>query len=104
MHQDPFVIEIGLKHSSFGKGHPHRHRFIVELEHGDVLKLVPFFFADVNFSPGKLVDHLIAAKERHRIARREIENGAAEFLLGGRRDVDREPKTNHGAEERNDAQ
>src|SRR5438105_9492013 len=67
MHQDAFVLEIGLEHAGFGERHPHRHRFVVELEHGDVLELVPFFFADVNFSPGKLIDHLVAAEERHRV-------------------------------------
>src|SRR6202011_221050 len=101
MHQDPFVIEIGFEHASAGERHSHWHRFLIELEHGDVLELVPRFFTDVNFSPGKLVDHLIAAEERHRIARGQIKDGAAQFFLRGGRHLDREPKTKRRAHERN---
>ena len=77
MHQNPFVLEIGLEHAGARKRYSHRHRFLIELEHGDVLELVPFFFADVNFSSGKLVDHLVAAEQSHRIACGQIEDGAA---------------------------
>src|SRR5256886_7561827 len=104
MHQDPFVIEIGLEHSGPRERHPQRHRFLIELEDGDVLKLVPFFFPDVNFSPGKLIDHLVAAKKRHRVARRQIENGAAQFFLRRRRHLDRKPETKRRAHERNNAE
>jgi len=45
--------------------------------------LLPSFFPR-KFSPGKLINYLIAAKKRHRIAGREIENGAAQFFLGSR--------------------
>ena len=75
-------------------------RLIVHLEHGDVLELVPFLFADVNPATGKLIDHLIAAKKRHRIARGEIENRAAQFFLCGRRNLHIKPETNHRATNR----
>src|SRR5205814_10360695 len=104
MHEDAFVIEIGLEHTGARERHPHRHRFLIELEHGDVLKFVAFFFADVNFSPGKLIDHLVAAKKRHRITRGEIENGTAQFFLRGRRYLDGEPETKRRAHERNNAE
>src|SRR5258708_38677987 len=104
MHQNPFVLEIGLKHAGAGERYSHRHRFLIELEHGDVLELVPFFFADVNFSTGKLIDHLVTAEERHRIARGQIEDGAAQFFLRGWRHLDREPKTKRGRRQRDNSE
>src|SRR6266436_3291647 len=77
MHEDAFVIEIGLEHSGPRECHSHRHRLLIELEDGDVLELVAFFFTDVNFSSWKLVDYLVTAEKRHRIARGQVENGAA---------------------------
>src|SRR5260370_12689995 len=81
MHQEPFVIEIGLEHSSPRERHPQRHRFLIELEHGDVLALVPLFFPDVTLSPGKLIDYLIAPEKSHRTARAQLENGPAHSFL-----------------------
>ena len=77
-----------------------RERFVVHFEHGDVLELVPFLFADVNSPAGELVDNLIATKKRHRVARGQVENSAAQFLLCGRCDLHIEPETNRRATKR----
>ena len=49
-----------------------------------------------------MIDHLVAAEERHGVARREIKNRAPHFLLRGGRDLDVKPERCAGAEERDD--
>src|ERR1051326_2673364 len=97
MHQDALVWEIGFEAAPAGKGHFHWHRMFVQLEDGDVLELVAFLFADVNFSAGKLIDDLITAKERHRIARGHVEDRAPQLFLRSRRHLDIQPEANCGA-------
>src|ERR1700736_1507248 len=104
MHENALVLQIGLEHAGPRKRHSHRHRFLAQLKDRDVLELITFLFADVNFSAGKLIDHLITAEQRHWVASSEIENGAAQFLLRRRRYVNGKPKTNHGADRRNHAE
>jgi hypothetical protein len=79
-------------------------RSLVHFEDSDVLEFVAFFFPNVDLASRKLIDHLIAAKERHRIAGSEIENGAAQFLLGGRRGLHVEPEADRRAQERDHGQ
>jgi len=67
----------------------HRQRVLVQFEHSDVLELVTLLFPNINFAPRKLIDHLIATKQRHGIARGQIENGAAQFFLRCRRKPER---------------
>ena len=62
----------------------------------------PSFLPDVNFAARKLIDHLVAAEKRHRVAGCEIENRAPQFLLGRGRDLHVEPKTNDGANRSDD--
>src|SRR6266496_4222814 len=97
VHQDLLVCQVGFEHAGARVSHLHRHGVLVQLEYGDVLELVTLFFPNIDFAPGKLIDHLIAAKERHWIARGEIENGAAQFFLCCRRDLHIEPETHHSA-------
>ena len=73
MHEDALVWQVGFEHAAAGVHDTERHRVLVMLEDDDVLELVSVFSADVNLAPGKLVDHLVAAEKRHRIARREIQ-------------------------------
>ena len=47
---------------------------------------------------------MIASEKRHRIAGGEIEDGAAHFFLGRRRDLDVEPERSGGANQRDDHQ
>src|SRR5215510_4153726 len=100
VHQDLLVRQISFQHPGAGVGDFHRERTLVHLEHGDVLELVAFFFADVNPPARELIDHLIASEERHRVARCKIENGAAQPFLRSGRHVHIEPETNHRATER----
>src|SRR5205807_4957080 len=80
MHQDATVRQIGFKTALARMGDFHRHRFVVGLEDKNVLELVSLFSIDVNFPARKLIDHLVAAEERHGVARREIKNRAPHFL------------------------
>ena len=73
---------------------------LVRFKNDDVLQFVAVFFADINFSAWELIDDLIAPEKRHRIAGGEIEDGAAHFFLGRRRDLDVEPQGSGGAEKR----
>src|SRR5215211_5364737 len=100
MHQELFVRQIRLEHTGTRVRDLHRQRLVVHFEHGNVLKLIAFLFADVNPAAGKLIDNLIAAKKRHGIPRGEIKNGAAQSLLRGRRNLHIEPETNRGANKR----
>ena len=100
MHENLLVRQIGFQHAGTRVSHFYRQRVLVQLEHSDVLELVTLFFPHVNFAPGKLIDHLIATKERHRISRREIENGTAQFFLRCRRDLHIEPETDQSARQR----
>ncbi len=100
MHKDALVRQIGLEHAGARVGHLHRHGVGAHFKNNDVLELVSFFLADVNFASGKFVDHLVAAKKRHRIARGQIKNRAAQFFLRGRSHLDVEPQANRGADER----
>src|SRR5207249_11768282 len=84
--------------------HLYRQRILVQLEHSDVLELVALFFADVDLAPGKLVDYLIASKERHWISRGQIENRAAQFFLRSRRSLHVEPETDRCAAKRDRTQ
>ena len=104
MHQDLFVRQISFEHPGARVSHFHRQRILVHLEHGNVLELVAFLLANVNLAAGKLVDDLVAAKKRHRISRGQIENGAAQFLLRGRRNLHIEPETNRRADDRDASQ
>ena len=100
MHQDLFVRQIRFEHTGARVRDLHGQRLLVHLEHGNVLKFVPFLFADINPAAGKLIDDLIAAKKRHRIPRGEIKNGTAQSLLRGRRNLHIEPETNRRANNR----
>src|SRR4026208_250414 len=100
MHQELFVRQIRFEHTGARVRDLHRQRLLVHLEHGNVLELVAFLFADINPPAGKLIDDLIATKKRHRISRGEIKNSTAQFLLRGRRNLHIEPETNHRATDR----
>src|SRR6476660_6731121 len=100
MHQELFVRQIRFEHTGTRVCDLHGERLLVHLEYGNVLEFVSFLFADINPPAGKLIDDLIAAKKRHRIPRGEIENGTAQSLLRGRRDLHIEPKTNYRANKR----
>ena len=83
-HEDPFVFEVGLQHTGFRVCHAHRHVGVIKLEDRNVLELISFFLADVDLSAGELIDDLIASKQRHWIARSQIENRAAHRFLRSR--------------------
>ena len=100
VHKNLLVRQVGFKHAGARVSHLHRHGVLAQLKYGDVLELVALFFPNIDFAPGKLIDHLIAAKERHWIARGEIENGASQFFLRGGRDLHIEPETHHSAHQR----
>ena len=104
MHEDALVREISLEHAGMGVSHPNRNGVVIHLEDNDVLQLVPFFLANIDFSAGKLIDHLVAIEERHWVTRGQVINGAAQFLLrgGGHRHI--EPETRGRAEKRDGGQ
>jgi hypothetical protein len=100
MHQDLFVSQIRFEHTGARVSDLLGQRFVVHLEHCNVLEFVSILFADINPSAGKLIDDLIAAKKRHGIPRGEVKNGAAQSLLRGRRNLHIEPETNRRATNR----
>ena len=66
--------------------------------------MVAVLFPDIDFPAGKLIDDLIASEERHRVAAGQIEDRAAHFFLGQRRDVDVEPERRGRAKDRDDGE
>ncbi len=62
----------------------------------------PCFLADINLAARKLIDHLVAPEKRHRVASREIENRAPQFLLRRGRDLHIEPERDEGADRSHD--
>ena len=97
MHENLFVRQICFQHASMRVSHLYRQRILVQLEHSNVFQLVAFFFAHVNLASGKLVDHLIAPKKGHRIARGQIENSTTQFFLRSGRSLHVKPQTDYGA-------
>src|SRR5438067_1085234 len=104
MHENLLVRQISFEHPFLRESHLYRHRILVQLEDSNVLELVALFLANVNLAPGKLVNDLIASKERHRISRGQIENRAAQFFLRSRRSLHVEPETDCRAADRDRAQ
>src|SRR5206468_10319319 len=98
--QNLLVSLISFQHARARIAYFYRERILVQFEDGDVLEFVALLFSHVNLAARKLIDHLIAAKERHRIARSKIENSAAQLFLGSRRSLHVEPETDHRAEKR----
>ena len=101
MHKDSLVLKIGFQHATARESHLHRQRIFIQLKNCDVLKSIAFLFANINFSAGKLVNHLIAAEERHRITRGEVENCAAQFFLCSWCDLHVQPRTDRREDEGN---
>ena len=97
VHENLLVRQIGFEHARARVRHFYRQRVLVQFEDSDVLELVTFFLSNVNFAPGKLIDHLIAAKKCHRIARSEIEYRASQFFLCCRCNLNVKPETDHSA-------
>ena len=62
VHQDAFVGQVSFQHTGAGERDAHRHCVFIHLKDGDVLEFVTFLFADVNFSPGKLINYLVASE------------------------------------------
>ena len=88
MHENSFVRQIGFEHARSAQMSLRIGSDVSSISKTMMFSsLFPVFLADVNFSAGKLIDHLVAAEERHRIARREIEDRAAHFFLRRRRDL-----------------
>src|SRR6266513_5741245 len=93
VHENPFIRQIGFQHSRPRVSHLYRQRILIQLKHSNVFELVALLFANVNLAPGKLIDHLVASEERHRISSSKIENRAAQFFLRSRRSLHVEPET-----------
>ena len=73
VHEDSLISQIGLEHSGTGKGYPNGQGRLIHLKDGNVLELVSFLLADVDFPARKFIDDLIATKKRHRIPGRQVE-------------------------------
>src|ERR1017187_3878763 len=77
MHENAFVLQVGLEHAGARVRHFRGQRVFVQLEDDDVFEFVPILLANVNLPTGKFVDDLVAPEKRHRIACCQVEDGTA---------------------------
>src|SRR5450755_2912385 len=77
MHQNAFVLQVGLEPPTARVSHFYGQRVFVHFENHDVFEIVPLLLTNVNFSAGKFVDYLVAPEKCHRIACCQVEDGIA---------------------------
>src|ERR1051325_6156510 len=77
MKEEAFVRQIRFQQAGAGMGYAYGQGMLIHLENNDIFELVAFLLPDINLAPGKLVDDLVAAEERDRVLRRQIEDAAA---------------------------